>query len=135
MTRHSTGRAALSAHHQVIRDAQGEPEYAVLTYAEFVRLSRRAEDVGDRQLAKDALAEEAFPWSMAKRLLRGESPIKVWRQHRGLSQRQLAELVGVRATYVSQLETGRKRPSLDLAITLARALSVTLDDLVGELPH
>jgi transcriptional regulator with XRE-family HTH domain len=68
---------------------------------------------------------------MAKRLLEGASPIKLWREHRGLSQRQLAEAVGARATYVSQLETGRKRPSLDMAIALARTLSVTVDALVG----
>ncbi|MGH6899194.1 MAG: helix-turn-helix transcriptional regulator [Geminicoccaceae bacterium] len=131
MTRHT---AKTSIPHQVIRDARGEPEYAVVPYAEFVRLSRSEEDLRDRQMAEEALAEESLPWPMAKRLLHGASPIKVWREYRGLSQRQLAEAVGARATYVSQLETGRKRPSLDLAITLARTLSVTIDDLVGGPP-
>ena len=134
MTNHSTGRDAATTRHQVISDAQGEPEYAVLPYAEFVRLSRHDEDQRDRQLAEEAMAEEALAWPMAKRLLEGESPLKVWREHRGLSQRQLAEVVGARAAYISQLETGRKRPSLALAMALAKALSVTIDDLVGELP-
>lgn len=118
--------------HQVIRDARGNPQYAVVPYAEFVRLSRGEEDLRDRLVAEEASAEESLPWPMAKRLLQGESPIKVWRQHRGLSQRQLAEAVGARAAYLSQLETGRKRPSLDMTIALAKALSVTIDDLVGE---
>jgi DNA-binding XRE family transcriptional regulator len=120
--------------HQVIRNARGDPEYAVVPYDEFVRLSRGEEDLRDRLMAEAALAEESLPWPMAKRLLHGESPIKVWREHRGLSQRELAEVVGARATYVSQLETGRKRPSLDMTIALAKALSVTVDDLVGERP-
>jgi DNA-binding XRE family transcriptional regulator len=119
--------------HQVIRDARGDPEYVVVPYAEFVRLIHSEQDLRDRRMAEDALAEEELPWFTAKRLLHGESPIKVWREHRGLSQRQLAEAVGVRATYVSQLETGRKQPSLQMAIALARALSLDVDDLVGEL--
>ena len=117
--------------HQIIRDARGQPEYAVLPYTEFVRLSRSEEDLEDRQMAEAALVEESLPCPMAKRLLEGASPIKLWREHRGLSQRQLAEAVGARATYVSQLETGRKRPSLDMAIALARTLSVTVDALAG----
>ena len=131
MTRH-TAEDAIP--HQVIRDARGEPEYAVLPYAAFVRLSRAEEHLHDRLMADEASTEESLPWPMAKRLLRGESPIKVWREYRGMSQRQLAEAVGARPTYVSQLETCRKRPSLDMAITLARKLSVTIDDLVGDLP-
>jgi DNA-binding XRE family transcriptional regulator len=130
MTRHTADDVVP---HQVIHDARGDPEYAVVPYADFVRLSRGEQDLKDRQMAEAALAEEQLPWSTAKRLLHGESPIKVWREHRGLSQRQLAEAVGVRATYVSQLETGRKRPSLQLAIALARALSLNIDDLVSEL--
>jgi DNA-binding XRE family transcriptional regulator len=130
MTRHGSDGAVP---HQVIRDARGDPEYAVVPYPEFIRLSRSQEDLRDRQMAEEALSEEELPWLTAKRLLHGESPIKVWREHRGLSQRQLAEAVGARAAYVSQLETGRKRPSLEMAKALAGALSVTLDDLVGGL--
>jgi DNA-binding XRE family transcriptional regulator len=130
MTRHT---ADGGVPHLVIRDARGDPEYAVVPYPEFVRLSRSEEDLRDRQMAEEALTEEELPWLTAKRLLHGESPIKVWREHRGLSQRQLAEAVGVRAAYVSQLETGRKRLSLQMTIALARALSLSVDDLVGEM--
>jgi hypothetical protein len=86
MTRRTKGEVIP---HQVIRDAHGEPEYVVVPYEEFVRLSRGEEDLRDRLMAKEALAEETLPWPLAKRLLHGASPIKVWREHRGISQRQL----------------------------------------------
>jgi DNA-binding XRE family transcriptional regulator len=129
MTRHA---ADDGIPHQIIRNDRGDPEYAVVPYAEFVRLSRAEQDLRDRQMAEEAAVEESLPWSTAKRLLHGESPIKVWREYRGLSQQQLGAAVGARASYVSQLETGRKRPSLHMALALARALSVEVDDLVGE---
>ena len=100
MTDHAVELEDAAPSHQVISNAEGEPEYAVLPYAEFLRLSRHDQARGDRRLAEAALAEEALPWPMAKRLLRGESPLKIWREHRGLNQRQLADLVGARAAYM-----------------------------------
>ena len=119
---------------QLICDAEGQPQYAVIPYDAFLRLKHRDQDLLDRALAERALGEEALPWPMAKRLLGGEASLKVWREHRGLTQKQLAAAVGARPAYISQLETGHKRPSLDLALALAKALDVTLDDLVSELP-
>ena len=133
MSREITGQTDLPTRVQILRDAKGEPEYAVLPYSEFERLSAHALDLLDNRLADEALDDEILPWPMAKRLLAGENPIKLWREHRGLTQAQLARAVGTRARYISQLETGHKRPSLDLAIALAKTLSVTVDDLIGEL--
>ena len=44
---------------------------------------------------------------------------------------EVAEETGVREVTVHGIESGRYRPSLDLAIRIARALDATLDDLVG----
>lgn len=35
--------------------------------------------------------------------------IKEWRRHRGLTQEQLAERVGITKSYVSKIESGKKR--------------------------
>src|SRR5208337_2597294 len=53
----------------------------------------------------------------ARRLLDGESPVRVWREKRGRSQRQLATTAGVSAGYLAEIETRRKPGS---AATLAR---------------
>ena len=62
--------------------------------------------------------------------MRGESPIKVFREYRGLTQAKLAEVADTSSAYLSQLETGRRDGSLKLMRRLADALRVELDDLV-----
>jgi hypothetical protein len=42
----------------------------------------------DEAMARD---EEAIPYELVKQLLEGGNPIRLWRQHRGLTQAQLAE--------------------------------------------
>jgi len=53
------------------------------------------------------------------------------RLERGLSQRQLAGRE-MTASYISLLESGRRVPSLNVAVTLARALGAPLDELLGD---
>lgn len=53
------------------------------------------------------------------------------RLQRGLSQVELAKQVGVWQTYISRIERG-DTPSIEVAQRLARALGVTIDDLLAE---
>jgi ribosome-binding protein aMBF1 (putative translation factor) len=41
-----------------------------------------------------------------RRILDDESPVKVWREKRGLSQRALAEQAGVSPSSLAEIETG-----------------------------
>src|SRR5271157_3843894 len=66
----------------------------------------------------------------ARRLLDGESPVKVWREKRGRSQRELAAAAGVGAGYLAEIETGRKPGSVVALASLARALQVQIEDLI-----
>jgi transcriptional regulator with XRE-family HTH domain len=52
------------------------------------------------------------------------------RQARGLSLRDLAERVDVSPSLISQIETGRARPSVNTLYAIAAELEVSLDDLV-----
>jgi transcriptional regulator with XRE-family HTH domain len=52
------------------------------------------------------------------------------RKQRGLSQRALAEAVGVHLTQVQRYEGGAGQPTLNVIRRLARALSVSADVLV-----
>lgn len=56
--------------------------------------------------------------------------IKLFRERRDLTQKDLAALVGVHQTKISQVETGERGISLDLAAKIATALGVSIDDLV-----
>src|SRR5690349_22303392 len=53
------------------------------------------------------------------------------RKQRGLTLTGLAEATGISKSTLSRLETGQRRPSLELLLPLAQTYRVPLDDLVG----
>ena len=55
--------------------------------------------------------------------------LRVERARRGLTQEQLAELVGVTRKTINTVENGRFIPSTLLALKLARALQVPVETL------
>ena len=56
--------------------------------------------------------------------------IKIARIKADLTQERLAEMVEISPTHMSNIETGTTRVSLTAIVSLANALSVTVDDLL-----
>lgn len=52
--------------------------------------------------------------------------------NRGLTQEQLAERVGCAWETISKIERGKNPPSVKVLYDLAKALNVSINDLVGE---
>lgn len=115
-------------------------ESVTLRRLDYENLLNAAEDAADIAAVDRHSAHEArVGWKRARRdyltldeterLLRGESAVKVWREKRGLSQRALAAAAGVAASYLAEIETGRKPGSVDALIKLARAIGVELGEL------
>ena len=113
-----------------------------LRRSEYEALVERFEDIADSaalndldvRLANsetDALADY-LSQSSVERLIAGESPVRIWREHRGLSARALAEAAEVTPSYVSEIETGRKPGSLDAMAKIARALGIPLENLIRQ---
>lgn len=89
-------------------------------------------DISDARAAKlriDA-GEETWPEDVVKALIAGEDPVRVFRKHRGLSVKELAEKAGLSQPYLSEIETGKKEGSIEAIKAIASALGVDLDDLV-----
>jgi len=57
--------------------------------------------------------------------------LKRLRSQRGITLAALSERTGISKSTLSRLETGQRRPSLELLLPLAHAYRVPLDDLVG----
>ena len=57
--------------------------------------------------------------------------LRLARQARGLSQQQLAGMAAVTRQAVSAVESGHSDPSLRVALALARALGLTVEELFG----
>lgn len=115
---------------------EGQPEYAVLPYELYRRLVDDAEmlaDIRDYDEAMQAVdsGEETVPAAVAYALLDGANPVKVWREHSGLTQQELAQRAGISAAYLSQIESGTRSGSTAVLQALAQALDLTLDDIVA----
>jgi len=68
--------------------------------------------------------EERVAESIAARLMRGENAVKVWREHRRVTQAALAKKAGITMDYLSKLETGRRHASDQVQSDILRALGI-----------
>ncbi|OON83049.1 helix-turn-helix domain-containing protein [Streptomyces tsukubensis] len=68
-------------------------------------------------------------------MLAGVGPrLRRLRKERGSTLAGLSEVTGISVSTLSRLESGLRRPSLELLLPIARAHQVPLDDLVGAPP-
>ncbi|HEY1934785.1 MAG TPA: helix-turn-helix transcriptional regulator [Acetobacteraceae bacterium] len=88
------------------------------------------EKVGKEVARRDYLTGEEM-----RRILDDESPVKVWREKRRLTQRELAEQSEVSASYLAEIETGKKPGSAAALRKLARVLAVPMENLLSHPPY
>ncbi|MEO8723463.1 MAG: helix-turn-helix transcriptional regulator [Sphingobium sp.] len=103
---------------------------------EYLSLQAASEELTDLRAYDRALAqladgeEELLPAELVKRMISGESPLRLWREFRGLTQTALAETSSVNRIQIADIEAGRKKGSIQTIKKLAATLNVTLDELV-----
>lgn len=120
---------------QVIKK-DGQNEWAIVPYAEYQKLLDAWEMLEDIRAFDEAKAdieagEELIPSQVAYALLGGQNPVRVWREHRGLTQQQLAETAGISKPYLSQIESGKRNGSTDVLLQIAHGLNVDLEELIN----
>jgi len=119
-----------------IIERNGRPEWAVLPFADYEKMVEALEDGVDTKTLDEAVRalaageEESIPAEVTHRILDGESPLRVWREHRGLTLHDLALRCEVTDAAISQIENHKRQPSVDLLKRLATALTVEVDDLL-----
>ena len=110
-------------------------EMIVLSRKDYEALIARIEDLEDslavadfeRKLASGE--EELIPAEYVNRMSEGESPIRVWRDFRGMAAKDLAAAAGISTAYLSEIETGKKDGSVATLKAIADVLKLDLDDL------
>ena len=109
-------------------------EYAIVPRAEYDALRAAVdEDAMDAAIIQRALDDpdqELVPFDLVQRMAGGEHPVRVWRGYRGLKAGELAARAGVAASYLSDIERGKKPGSIKALKRIAAALDLTVDDLI-----
>jgi DNA-binding XRE family transcriptional regulator len=122
-----------------------DSDTVTLSRAEYEALLDRLEDAEDLATIIAAEAREAalgkaaarasyLPFELVERLDAGEHPIRVWRKHRGLTRQALAAAACIAPSYVTEIETRKKRGSFAAITKLAAALDAPLDVIAAWMP-
>ncbi len=109
---------------------------AVIPLDDYERLVEAAEDAADVRAYDEFKAklargeEELIPAEFVNRIIDGENKVRVWREYRGMTTKDLASTAKIAAAYLSQIETGARDGTVETYKKLAAALRVDIDDLV-----
>ena len=106
-----------------------DPEGAELVVMTPEDLAELIEDAEATAAYYRTLGQETVPHELVCRLLARENPVRVWREHRGHSLRRLAERAGIGIGYLSQIENGERKGTVETLKKIAAALDVDLNDL------
>lgn len=102
--------------------------------AQVDSLRAEIEDLQDSAVARSVEADgpsgDALPDALVGRLLDGEHPLRIWREHRGLKPGALARRAGVGASVIGAIEAGKASGSVQVLLALAKALDVQVEDIV-----
>jgi DNA-binding XRE family transcriptional regulator len=110
-------------------------EFAVIPVKDLEKLMEDAEMLADVRAYDAAKArlddgeDELIPLEITERRLRGESPLRIWREHRKLTQEQLAKKAKVSRALIAAIETKRKVGSVSTWKKLGAALDVSWEQL------
>jgi DNA-binding XRE family transcriptional regulator len=89
------------------------------------------EDLDAVHCVKSDSNQDRIPLEVVKRLIADENPLKVWREHRGLTQQALACAAGLPPSTIARLESGERKGPVDQMRKLAGALGINHDTLCG----
>ena len=115
-----------------IIEKDGKPEFAVIPYGEYEQLMAFAEDKADIAdiIAFRESKEETFPEAIVDAILDGENPIRVYRVYRRMTQGDLAVAIQKSLPYIAKLESGDRKGTVEVLVSIAEALEVDLEMLI-----
>ena len=102
-----------------------------MTRKEYDALIERNSQLEDMLAARDAGDGVRIPHGVALDIMRGKGPILAFRNHQGITLRELSEKTGIATGYISEIERGRKPGSTSALARIAGALGTTIDALVS----
>jgi len=120
---------------QVI-EKNGKPEWAVIPYDEYVKIQELIEDIEDQRDIEEYFKliesgeEQTVPSEVTFAILHGVNPIRAWREYKRIKIKELAKQAGITPSYLSQIETGKRNPTIDTLKAIADALAIEVEMLI-----
>ena len=105
-------------------------ETITLTRVEYNALIARNEELEDRLAALDADDGSRIPHEVALAIMDGQSPFAAFRNHLGITLRDLSTKTELAVGYLSEIERGVKPGSAAALSRIAGVLGTTIDTLV-----
>ena len=119
-----------------IIEKNGKPEWAVIPFSEYKKLQEALEDSEDiKDIEESVLAiqegkEMTVPGEVTFAILDGVSPVRAWRKHKQIKMNELAKKVGISSAYLSQIENGKRNPTIDTLKAIAKKLNIDIEMLI-----
>ena len=104
---------------QLIKDDEGNPQYAVIPYDEYFRMCLQMAEIDDEtdddleeiEIEHDGYDDVELPAEVCSIMTYQDVSLQAaWRILRGLSQQEVADKLGISQSAVSQLESPDSRP-------------------------
>ena len=103
---------------------------AIVPLKDYDALQEALEEAADAEALRLGRTDEVIPMRMADRLYR-ENAVKVWRTYRGMTATELATAADISNSQLSAIESGDSSGAAATLRRIAKALDVTMDDLLG----
>ncbi len=104
----------------VIIRQNGLPAFAVIPWDEYQALLE----------ANGKEADVYFPHEVVKANARGSSLIKAWREYKGMTQKELAQKIGIKQPALARMEKQGVTPRRGSLVKLAKALGIVPEQLI-----
>jgi len=119
-----------------IIEKNGKPEWAVIPYGEFIKIQEileDAEDIKDIEENLKAIEENReiiIPGEVTFAIIDGTHPIRAWREYKNMRINELAKKIGISGSYLSQIENGKRNPTIETLKNIASALDIEPEILI-----
>ena len=119
-----------------IIEKNGKPEWAIIPYGEFKKIQElleNAEDIKDIEANLKAIEENreiVVPGEVTFAIVEGTHPIRAWREYKNMRINDLAKRVGISGSFLSQIENGKRNPTIETLKTIASALDIEPEMLI-----
>ncbi len=119
-----------------IIEKNGKPEWAVIPFKEYEKIQAALEDAEDIKDIDENLKaiqegkEITVPAEVTFAILDGTNPIRAWREYKQIKMSELSKKVGISSAYLSQIENGKRNPTIDKLKVIAKELSIDIEMLI-----